>query len=78
MPMMQVRVNVLNAEKGQKQVSQVFDEWTEGLDEYGPVSQLLTDLLWLCADDATQSYESQDVHMRCLCCCSICWVLKEI
>ena len=34
---MQVRVNVLNAEKGQKQVSQVFDEWTEGLD-FGPVS----------------------------------------
>ncbi len=28
---------MLNLEKGQKQVSQVFADWTEGLPDFGPV-----------------------------------------
>ena len=41
-PVVQVRVHMLNLEKGQKQVSQVFDEWTEGLDDFGPVCLFCT------------------------------------
>lgn len=35
---MQVRVHMANLEKGQKAVSQVFDEYTDALHPDGPVS----------------------------------------
>ncbi|KAA6420106.1 MAG: hypothetical protein FRX49_09955 [Trebouxia sp. A1-2] len=33
----EVRVHMLNLEKGQKHVSQVFDDWTDGLPDFGPM-----------------------------------------
>jgi len=36
---------MLNLEKGQKQVSQVFVDWTDGLPDFGPVSMCCTKLL---------------------------------
>ena len=33
---------MLNLEKGQKHVSQVFDNWTDGLPDFGPVSMCCT------------------------------------
>jgi len=35
-------VHMLNLEKGQKHVSQVFDDWTDGLPDFGPVSMCCT------------------------------------